>query len=136
MPEEVAVVGIDNDPLACRFARVPLSSVSRNDRRVGYEAAALLDRLMAGHPPPAHDVQIAPDGIVRRRSTDTLAIEDPHVKRLVQYVIDHVAEPFGVETLEKLVPFSRRSLEKRFKKCMHCTPYEHINRVRGAPRSC
>ena len=130
VPEDVAVVGIDNDPLACEFARVPVTSVSRNDRRVGYEAAALLDRLMSGQPPPAHDVKIPPDGIVRRRSTDTLAIEDPDVKRAVQYVIEHVAEPFGVEALEKLVPFSRRSLEKRFKKCVHCTPYEYINRVR------
>jgi len=130
VPEDVAVVGIDNDPLACEFAGVPLTSVSRNDRCVGYEAAALLDRLMAGQAPPADDIRLPPDGVVRRRSTETLAIEDPDVRRLVQYVREHVGRPFGVEQLEKLVPFSRRSLEQRFRACLRCTPYEYINRVR------
>ncbi len=130
VPEDVAVIGIDNDVLACEYARVPLSSVSRNDRRAGYEAAALLDRLMAGQAPPEKDILIPPDGVIRRRSTDTLAIEDPHVKRLAQYVIENVEKPFGVERLERLVPFSRRSLEQRFRKCVRCTPYEYINRIR------
>ena len=130
VPDDVAVVGIDNDPLACEFARVPLTSVSRNDHRVGYEAAALLDRLMAGQPAPDEDLQIAPDGVVRRRSTESFAIEDPHVKRLIRYVTEHVAEPFGVERLDKLVPFSRRSLEHRFRDCLRCTPYEYILRIR------
>ena len=130
VPDDVAVLGIDNDPLACEFARVPLTSVSRNDHRVGYEAAALLDRLMAGQAASDMEITIAPDGVVRRRSTDTFAIEDPHVKRLVRYVAEHIAESFGVERLERLVPFSRRSLEHRFRTCLRCTPYEYILRVR------
>ncbi|HPA18827.1 MAG TPA: substrate-binding domain-containing protein [Verrucomicrobiae bacterium] len=130
VPDDVAVVGIDNDPLACEFARVPLTSVSRNDRRVGFEAAALLDRLMDGHPAPGHDVFIPPDGVVRRHSTDTLAIEDPEVKRLVRFVEENVNMPFGVERLEGMVSFSRRSLEQRFRACLRTTPYDYILRAR------
>lgn len=130
VPHDVAVVGVDNEPFACEFARVPLTSVSRNDRRVGYEAAALLDRLMAGDAPPEDDIFIPPDGIVRRRSTETLAVEDSDVRRLVHFISEHIDQPFGVEKLEKLVPFSRRSLEHRFRECLHCTPYDYINRVR------
>lgn len=130
VPEDVAVMGVDNDPLACQFARVPLTSVSRNDRRVGYEAAALLDRLMAGESAPREDVVVPAGGVVRRRSTDTFAIEDAHVKRLVRYVAEHVGERFGVERLERLVSFSRRSLEQRFQRCLRCTPYEHVLRAR------
>jgi LacI family transcriptional regulator len=130
VPEEVAVMGIDNDLLACQFARVPLTSVSRNDHRAGFEAAALLDRLMAGEAPPDGDIQIEPDGVVRRRSTDTVALEDRELKRLARYVREHVDRPFGVERLEKLVSFSRRSLEQRFRTCLRCTPYEYILRIR------
>jgi len=130
VPHDVAVVGVDNEPFACQFARVPLTSVSRNDRRVGYQAAALLDGLMLGERPPAEDLLVPPDGIVRRRSTDTLAVEDRDVRRMINFVNDHIHEAFGVERLERLVPFSRRSLEHRFKECLHCTPYDYINRAR------
>jgi LacI family transcriptional regulator len=130
VPDDVAVVGVDNDPLTCQFARVPLTSVSRNDHEAGFQAAALLDRLMAGEPPPDHDIQLPPDGVVLRRSTDTWAVDDADILRIVRYVNEHINQPFGVERLEKLVPFSRRSLEQRFQSCLRCTPYEYILRAR------
>ena len=74
-PHDVAVIGTDNDPTICEFCQPTLSSISRSAWKVGYEAAALLDRLMAGNPAPEHDILIPPDGLVARLSTDTIAVD-------------------------------------------------------------
>ena len=76
------------------------------------------------------DLFVQPKGVVRRRSTDILVVDDPYVTALVQYIRDHVSEPFGVERLSSVVPVSRRWLEIRFKQCLDCTPLEYIRRVR------
>lgn len=130
VPEDVAVVGVDNDPVVCEFSHPPLSSVSRNDAEVGRRAAALLDRLMNGLPAPRQPILIAPDGVVARRSTETLAIEDPVVAAAVRHVREHVSEPFGVERLLNLAGISRRRLEHRFQQSLGCTPYALILRLR------
>lgn len=130
VPEDVAVLGVDNDPVACEFCHPPLSSVSRCDHEVGYQAAALLDRLVRGAHPPAKPLLIAPDGVVARRSTATLAIEDPHVAAAIQHIREHLHEPFGVERLTGQTPLSRRRLEHRFKSHLGSTPYALINELR------
>src|SRR5688500_14639964 len=79
VPEEVAVVGADNDEPICRIAAPPLSSVIINDHQRGYEAAALLDRMMSGEPPPAEPIYVEPAGVATRASTDIMAIEDAAV---------------------------------------------------------
>jgi LacI family transcriptional regulator len=130
VPEDVAVIGVDNDPVACEFSTPPLSSVSRNDREVGWAAAALLERLIQGGSAPERPVLIAPDGMVQRRSTETLAIEDPHVAAAVRHVRESLGEPFGVERIADQTPLSRRRLEHRFRQCLGCTPYQFINEQR------
>ncbi|MCX7827196.1 MAG: DNA-binding transcriptional regulator, partial [Verrucomicrobiae bacterium] len=130
VPEDVAVIGVDNDPVVCEFSHPPLSSVSRNDVEVGRRAAALLDRLMRGASPPKQPILIAPDGVVARRSTQTLAIEDPHVAAAVRHIREHLHEPFGVERILDLSPVSRRRLEHRFRQSLGCTPYAFITRLR------
>jgi LacI family transcriptional regulator len=130
VPEDVAVIGVDNDPVVCEFGHPPLSSVSRNDAEVGRRAAALLDRLMRGALPPKQPLLIAPDGVVARRSTQTLAIEDPHVAAAVRHIREHLHEPFGVERILGLSPVSRRRLEHRFRRSLGCTPYAFITRLR------
>jgi LacI family transcriptional regulator len=130
VPRDVAVLGVDNDPTVCEFCRPALSSVSRNAWRVGYEAAALLDRLMQGQAPPPHDILIPPDGIVARQSTDMVAIEDPHVAAAVHFIRDHVAQPFNVGRVMQHVPVSRRQLELRFRRVFQCTPYDYLCRCR------
>ncbi len=130
VPDDVAVIGVDNHEINCEFCQVPLSSVSRSGQEVGYRAAALLDQLMEGKRPPDGDILIPPDGVVQRRSTDVVAVEDPHVVAAVQFIREHVGEPFGVEALLPLVPVSRRWLEHRFKQCLGLTPHEYICRTR------
>ena len=130
VPQDIALIGVDNDEVACEFSQVSLTSVVRNNWREGFEAAALLDRLMAGKRPPKHDILIPPEGVVAHRSTDVEAIEDPHVAAAVKLIREHLGEPFGVEMLEKHVAVSRRHLYDLFRQCLNCTPYEYINRAR------
>lgn len=130
VPDDVAVIGVDNHEATCELCHVPLSSISRNDRKIGYEAASLLERLMAGWTSPGKEILVAPDGVVRRRSTEVLAVEDPHVAVVVRFVREHVHEVFGVERLVPLVPLSRRWLEHRFRSCLAMTPHEFICRTR------
>ncbi|MBV9124333.1 MAG: substrate-binding domain-containing protein, partial [Planctomycetes bacterium] len=130
MPEDVAVLGVDNDPVACEFSDPPLSSISRNDLEVGTQAAALLDRLMSGAPPPEDPLLVPPSGVAQRRSTETLAIEDPKVAAAVRFISAHGGENFGVKQLLRHVGLSRRRLEHRFRECLDCTPHQFINQVR------
>lgn len=130
VPNDVAVMGVDNDHVPCELSPVPITSVERDNWRAGYEAAALLDRLMSGESPSEANIFIPPIGVVARRSTDVLILDDPYVTAIVQYVRDHIDEPFGVERLPSVVPVSRRWLEVRFKQCLDCTPLEYIRRAR------
>lgn len=130
VPHDVAVLGVGNDLTACEFCQPTLSSVSPAARRVGYEAAALLDRLMAGQPAPQRDLLIPPDGVVSRRSTDTIAVDDPNVSAAVHYMQDHLAEVFGIERVMKQVAVSRRRLHEQFQRLLNSTPYEYLCHLR------
>lgn len=130
VPEEVAVVGVDNDPLLCSLTTPPLSSVIPNARRTGYEAASLLDRLMRGErvPPEAH--LIPPLGVQSRQSTDILAVEDREIAAAMRFIREHACDGIRVEELLKAVPLSRRILERRFRKVTGRTPHQEILRLR------
>ena len=130
VPDDVAVVGIGNDTITCEFCEVPLSSVARSNREAGYEAAALLDRLMAGARPPKGDVLIAPEGVVRRRSTEVLVVADRTVQAAVEYIHEHVAQRLCVDGLCKHLSVSHRLLDLRFKKFLGCPPREFLCRMR------
>lgn len=132
VPGEVAVIGVDNDALLCDLASPPMSSVIPNTHRTGYEAAALLDRMMAGKKvrPVAH--LIAPLGIAARQSTDVLAVDDRAVARAVQFIREHACGGINVSDVLGAVPMSRRVLEQRFQRLLGRTPREEILQVRLA----
>jgi LacI family transcriptional regulator len=130
VPEEVAVVGADDDAELCELSDPPLSSVSFNPERAGWEAAALLDRLMKGGRPPREASRIAPIGVAARQSTDVLAISDPHVARALHFIRRHAFEGITVRSILAEVPLSRRSLEHRFRKLLGRTPKAEIQRLR------
>jgi LacI family transcriptional regulator len=132
VPDEVAVIGVDNDALLCELASPPLSSVIPNAHRAGYEAAALLDRLMAGKKVAATAHLIAPLGVAERQSTDVLAVDDRDVARAVQFIREHACEGINVSDVLRAVPLSRRVLEQRFQRLLGCTPREEILHVRLA----
>lgn len=129
VPDEVAVIGVDNDELLCDLADPPLSSVVPDTQRTGYEAARLLDLLMAGQSelPAAH--LIRPLGIVARDSTDVLATDDSDLSAAVRFIRAHATHGIKVEDVLRAVPLSRRILESRFQKLLGRTPHEEITRV-------
>jgi LacI family transcriptional regulator len=124
------VIGVDNDRLLCDLADPPLSSVICNTHRTGYEAAALLDRMMSGEPVPPEACLIKPLGIETRQSTDILAIDDPHVAVAVRFIREQACTGIQVSDVLQHVPFSRRVLESRFRKILDRTPHEEIARLR------
>jgi LacI family transcriptional regulator len=130
IPGDVAIVGVDNDPIACEFCIPQLTSVSRNDWELGWQAANLLSHLLEGKRPSKLPILIPPDRVVARRSTDILVIEDPEVAGIVQQIRDHLNEVFGVEHILRLSALSRRQLEQRFHRSVGSSPYAFLNELR------
>lgn len=115
IPEDVALMGVDDDDLNCELSRPRLSSVILPAQRIGYEAAALLDRLLAGEKPPTSPIVIPPVGIAMRRSTEVLAIDDPEVVTAVRYIREHAHIPLSVSDVVRQIASGRRTLELRFR---------------------
>lgn len=117
VPEEVAVMGVDNDSILCESVQVPLSSVCHDLEGMAYQAAALLDRLMAGKKPPTEMLRVKPKGVVTRRSTDVVAMDNLQIARAMRYILDHYCDShLGVKDVVAATNLSRRDLEKAFRK--------------------
>jgi LacI family transcriptional regulator len=116
VPEEVAVLGVDNDPIECELCNPPLSSIDPNAARIGYEGAALLHRLIRGEPPPPRRMLIPPQGVVTRRSTDVLAIVDPDAAAAIQYVRRIALERPAYKKILSDLQLSRSTLERWFQR--------------------
>ena len=129
VPEEVAVVGVDNDEAICEVADPMLSSVDPRHDRVGFHAAELLDRLMQGRSPPKELMAVGSPTVVVRQSTDILAIDDQDLARAIAFVRGHAAEPIQVGDVLRAVPVSRSWLERRFHEALGRSPAEEIRRV-------
>jgi LacI family transcriptional regulator len=130
VPDDVATLCAEHDILMSSLAPVPLSNIDQSPRRVGYEAAALLDRLMKGDAPPADPLLIPPLGVVQRQSTETWAVDDPLVARALRFIRDNAHEPIQVVDVRKAVNVSRRVLEHRFAHVLGRTPAAEIRRAR------
>ena len=130
VPDEIAILAGDTDDLLCEVCTPPLSSVSLAGRRIGYEAAATLDRMMEGHAAPKETIRIPPHGVVSRQSTDILAIDDDTVVRALRFIQARAFQDIVVKDILYEVPVSRRSLEIQFRKYLGRSPAEEIRRVR------
>jgi LacI family transcriptional regulator len=115
VPDDVAVLGVDNDEVMCELTNPPLSSIEHGAASLGYQAAALLDRLMAGKKARKLLTLVAPQGVVTRHSTDVLAIADPDVAAAMAFIHQHSCEPIGVADVVEAVGISRSTLDARFK---------------------
>jgi len=114
VPEHVAVLGVDDDKLRCEFAPIPLSSIDNNQEMEGYEAAALLDRLLQGEPPPEQPVLVPPVGITTRLSSDILAVKHPHVAAALLHIWQNYTKPINAKTVAGTVSISYRRLHDAF----------------------
>jgi LacI family transcriptional regulator len=132
VPEQVAVIGVDNDEVLCNLGDPPLSSVRLDVELIGYEAAGLLEHLMKGKKAPAKPIMIAPQGVVTRRSTDTVAIEDALIAKAMRFIQQNACGSVGVDQVAAHCGVSRRHIERNFTKFLGSSPNEHIVRAKLA----
>ncbi len=128
VPEQMAVVGVDNDDLICELCDPPLSSVDPDFEKFGYAAAAAMARVIQGdrHTPGGQPVE--PLGVVLRESTDVQAIPDRDVAAALHFIRQHACEGIGVEEVFRTVALSRSTLERRFMKLVGRSPRAEITR--------
>ncbi|MCA9062827.1 MAG: XylR family transcriptional regulator [Planctomycetaceae bacterium] len=130
VPDEIAVIGVDNDRRLCELCDPPLSSVVPNTWRTGLLAAEMLDQMMDGVHVGSEGVLVPPMGIETRRSTDVLAADDPEIVAAIQFTRDNALSGATVKDLLQVVPLSRRVLEDRFTKLVGRTPHAELTRLR------
>jgi LacI family transcriptional regulator len=132
VPDQVSIIGVNNDDLLCDSAWPPLTSVDVDFSEVGYRAAQQLDRLLTGEKIPTAErlVRVAPLGVVQRLSTNMLALDDPELARAVAFIRERACDPCGVPEVLRHVAVSRRWLERQFLDVLGRTIHDEIMRVR------
>lgn len=132
VPDQVAVIGVDNDELYCNLTSPPLSSIQPDAVRTGFLAAGILDQMMSGRPQRPGIRPIAPLRISTRQSSDIFAIDDPLVAAALRYIRDHSDRAITVSAVLQHVGLSRRALDHRFSQLFGRTVHAEIVRVRMA----
>ncbi len=130
VPEQVAVIGVDNDVLLCDLSNPRLSSVAIDTRRAGYLAAERLDKLMAKKKVKSGKIIARATHIETRQSTDTYAIDSPEVVEALHYITQNAKNPIQVDDVAKEVSLSRRILFDKFHKYLGRSVHQEIKRVR------
>jgi LacI family transcriptional regulator len=130
VPDELAVIGIGNDDCLCRLSDPPLSSIDLGPETIGYQAAALLDRMMSGRGSHNRHIHVPPRSIVTRLSTDVLATQDTAAAGALSFIRGHACENLLVRDVLKHVRLSRSALEPRLKQVTGRTIHQEIRRVR------
>lgn len=129
VPEEVAVVGVDNDTLLCSLCDPPLSSVIPNSEAVGFSAAELLSKMMDGEQPVQREFLVEPLSVARRQSTDVVAVDDIQVATALQFIRQNACRGISVADVTDNVAISRSSLERKLRKFLGRTPQQEIRNV-------
>ncbi len=130
IPDELAVVGVDNDEYACEFASVPISSVDSARESLAYEGASLLGRLMQGGEPPASVLEIEPRSVVVRKSSDILAVPHKAVAHALGFIWERFRDRIGVDDVVALSCMSRCGLYRAFEKHVGRSIGEELARKR------
>lgn len=130
VPEQVAIVGADNDELICRLTHPPLSSVHISWEKIGFETARVMEQLLATKEAPPAPLLVAPDEVVPRLSSELMAVESPRLQAALRTIREHACEGLTVKELVQAVPISRRGLEEQFQRHLNRSPRDEIIRVR------
>lgn len=130
VPEELAIVGVGDIPEFCLDLPIALSSVSVPWEKLGFEAAAMLSKMMAGGRMQKEVVLLPPQGITHRRSSDIYAVGDRQVADALRFIRLHACERINVSDILKKVPMGRRVLERKFREVLNRSPHEEILRIR------
>ena len=132
VPDDIAILGVDDDPIFCQGAEVPLSSVKHDLFHVGYQAAEYLNRIIDGEEPSSRPVLVRPSGIAVRQSTDHLAVHHPELRKALMYIQTHYNEQIGVSQVAASTRLSRRALQHVFRKDHRISVTGYIKTVRLA----
>lgn len=130
VPEDVAVLGVDNDDLVQSLAYPPLSTINTARQRIGFEAAAMLETLMLGQVVERPSLLVPPSGVIERQSTNVLAIADADVADAMRFIAAHAGRRIGVADVLREVPLSRRHLERKFRVTIGRSVLDEILRCR------
>ena len=130
VPDDVAVLGGDDDPLICNTTSPPMSAVVTASAQIGHHAAARIERLIAGIRDSGKPELIDPIRITTRQSTDAISIDDLELRQAVTFIRQHAFEPITVDHVADAVPMSRRGLERKFRQRFDRSPLEDIRRIR------
>jgi LacI family transcriptional regulator len=126
IPDEVSVLGVDNDEMICDLSDPALSSIELDTEKGGYEAARLMEKMVKSKVLSAPDVIVKPTQVVTRQSTDVFASKDKYVVNALKYIHGNLDKNLKVDQVLREVPLSRRSLEKRFMLTTGYPVYEYI----------
>lgn len=126
IPDEIAVLGVDNDEMLCDLSDPPLSSIDLDTEKCGYEAARLMHKMIDQGCGKFDDIVVQPTQVVSRMSTDIFASADKYIVEALRYIHENLDKNLKVNQVLKEVPMSRRSLEKRFVMTTGYPVYEYI----------
>ncbi|WP_298653130.1 DNA-binding transcriptional regulator [uncultured Proteiniphilum sp.] len=126
IPEDIALLGVDNDELICNLSDPPISSIVTDVERGGYEAGRLIDRLIKGELKDPFNIIVRPTRFELRKSTERYDISNEYISQIVNYIEDNFTSNIVIESLIEQVPLSRRNLEVKFKDEMGTSIYQFI----------
>ena len=130
VPEQIAIVGVGDMPEFCLDLPIALSSVAVPWEQIGFEAGAILNRMMSGGKAPEKSILLAPLGVTVRRSSDVLSVTDRSIAEALRFIRAHACEHIGIPDILKHVPMGRRVLERKFRTVLNRSPHDEILRVR------
>lgn len=130
VPDDVSVIGVDNDPMICELGDPPLTSIALNVESAGYQSAKLLDELLSGGKMKGQQIIVSPTHIVQRQSSDIFAVNDLDIANALKFIRDNARNKILVDDVVKITCLSRRTLEQRFRELFHRSVYDEIRSVR------
>jgi LacI family transcriptional regulator len=130
VPEQIVVIGVDNERVICEHSNPRLTSVARNDCLEGFRAATMLDQLMRGESLPVRESLTPPLEVIERDSTATFAVEDPRLRDALLYLHQNIEKPITIDHIIEHAGVSRRWLEYAFRRILHESPYQYLRRQR------
>jgi LacI family transcriptional regulator len=130
VPEEVAIIGVDDDEFICDLTDPPLSSIPLDNESAGFEASRLLGMMIKGKPVLTKEITVVPTHVIARHSTDMLAIDDPDVAKALKYIRQNTKDLLQINDVLNVVSVGRRTLEERFKRILKHTVFDEITRCR------
>lgn len=130
IPEDIAVVGVNNDDTICGLSNPNLSSLDQDIERCGYRVAMMINEMMHNPEEAVYDVLIAPAGIVTRQSSDIFVNDDANITAVLKFIHENIGQKLSVNDIVAQVPLSRRLLEKKFRSQMNTSIAEYMRKVR------